>query len=247
MSSLRSDRGCHRLADCLESLPSPSAPGFLCSLLFYTDQKRFASEALKVKMPNPKRFDRPRLNVCLASAIVGLQMLGSAIANDPLTEATNNGKHVLGPTAVVEEVESEFSFSARVDTGATTSSLHVEDSKVADEADNMDENVGKTIRFRIKNQCGATEWLERKIAEISVIKTSERKETRYKVPVTLECEGVKKRVLVSLNDRSHMAYPVLLGRNFLQGDFVVDVALGKGHKNQAPCKSEAGDSKSQKK
>ncbi len=227
-------------------------------MLFYTDQKRFASEIPKVKMPNSKRIDQLRLNVCLASAIVGLQMLGSAIAKDTLTEATNSGKHVLGPTVVVEEIESEFSFSARVDTGATTSSLHVEDSKVADEADKMGENIGKTIRFRIKNRCGETEWLERKIAEISVIKTSERKETRYKVPVTLECEGVKKRVLVSLNDRSQMAYPVLLGRNFLQGDFVVDVALseghtdkidepGKGHENKTPCKSEKDDSQSQKK
>ncbi|MGI9428772.1 MAG: RimK/LysX family protein, partial [Bythopirellula sp.] len=76
---------------------------------------------------------------------------------------------------------------------------------------------------------------------ISVIKTSEREETRYKVPVTLNCLDVKKRVLVSLNDRSHMTYPMLLGRNFLQGDFVVDVDLKQatGEKQMTSAKQPA--------
>jgi hypothetical protein len=32
-------------------------------------------------------------------------------------------------------------------------------------------------------------------------------------------------VLVTLSDREKMKYPVLLGRNFLRGDFLVDVNL----------------------
>lgn len=142
---------------------------------------------------------------------------------EPEVAPVISGKQVIGPTAVVEESESDLEFPARVDTGATTSSIHVEESRVEDGAGEMTENVGKTIHFKIKNSQGETEWLRRKIAEISTIKTSERQETRYKVPITLHYKDVKKRVLVSLNDRSHMNYPVLLGRNFLQGDFVVDV------------------------
>ncbi|MEM8946524.1 MAG: RimK/LysX family protein [Planctomycetota bacterium] len=134
-------------------------------------------------------------------------------------------KKLIGPTAVVEETESDLEFPARVDTGATTSSIHVEACEIKNEAGQMEENLGKTIRFKIKTPRGESEWLERKIAEISTIKTSEREETRYKVPITLNYQDVKKRVLVSLNDRSHMRFPVLLGRNFLQGDFVVDVDL----------------------
>jgi hypothetical protein len=39
----------------------------------------------------------------------------------------------------------------------------------------------------------------------------------------LTVAGVQREVLVSLNDRSRMSYSMLLGRNFLEGKFVVDV------------------------
>ena len=45
------------------------------------------------------------------------------------------------------------------------------------------------------------------------------------VRMTLRLNDVKKRILVSLNDRSHMNYAALLGSNFLRDDFVVDVSL----------------------
>lgn len=151
----------------------------------------------------------------------------ACVAADVKSRIVN--KLVIGPTVVVEESESEISFAARVDTGATSTSLHVEDVKIENGSKRMVENVGKTIRFRVKNTLGETQWLKRKIAEISVIKTSERQEVRYKVPVTLNYNNVEKRVLVSLNDRSHMKYPVLLGRNYLQDTFVVDVALAEDH------------------
>lgn len=159
----------------------------------------------------------------LAACLVAANL---AYAKDVVKLPTGE-KRVIGPTAMVEEAESDFTFPARVDTGATTSSIHVEECKVEDAAPKMDENLGKTIRFKIKSPAGESEWLKREIAEVSTIKTSEREELRYKVPITLNVKDVKKRVLVSLNDRSHMNFPVLLGRNFLQGDFVVDVDLGK--------------------
>ena len=36
---------------------------------------------------------------------------------------------------------------------------------------------------------------------------------------------MEKEVLVTLNNRQHMEYPLLIGRNFLHGDFLVDVEL----------------------
>ena len=134
-------------------------------------------------------------------------------------------KQIIGPTATVEEAESDLAFRARVDTGATTSSFHVEEWVIEDEATEMTENIGKTIRIKLKNHLKQTDWIKRKILDISTIKTSEQQEERYIVRMTLRLNDVEKRVLVSLNDRSHMNYPALLGRNFLRDDFVVDVSL----------------------
>jgi hypothetical protein len=52
------------------------------------------------------------------------------------------------------------------------------------------------------------------------------KEPDYRpvVKVTIEIKGEKFEVEANLNDRSHMRYPVLLGRNLLYGNFVVDVS-----------------------
>lgn len=148
-----------------------------------------------------------------------------AIAPPP---AVVGEKRVIGPTATVAEVKTDMQFKARVDTGATSSSVHVEEYEIEDAAPEMADNVGKKIRFRITNQDGESEWLQSKIAEVTLVKTSVDQQERYKVRLTLRLHEVKKRVLVTLNDRSHMKYPMLLGRNFLKGDFVVDVEGKKG-------------------
>jgi hypothetical protein len=44
------------------------------------------------------------------------------------------------------------------------------------------------------------------------------------VRLTLSCQGIEKDTLVSLNDRSEMQYPLLLGRDFLSDDFAADVS-----------------------
>ena len=103
-------------------------------------------------------------------------------------------KRVIGPVSQVEETVTEISFSARVDTGATTCSIHVEGWQIENPSESMEGDVGKTIRFCLKNRRGETGWIESKIAEVATIKTSEREEQRYKVLLTLLCENVKKRI-----------------------------------------------------
>jgi len=131
----------------------------------------------------------------------------------------------IGATTVITEVTSGFPFPARVDTGATTCSIHYEALEIKDAAPEPKENVGKPIRILIKNADGEEEWVKSKIAEHVVVKTSERTDERYKVSLQLRWQDVEKKVLVTLNDRQTMKYPVLLGRNFLRGDFLVDVNL----------------------
>jgi len=145
------------------------------------------------------------------------------LATGPQTTASAS-KPVLGPIAAVTEQESGIGFVARVDTGAKVCSIHADDISVIDGSDAMQENTGKVIRFRITNRNGESTWLERQIAEVSLVKNANGAEWRYLVPMTLACEGSHKQVLVSLNDRSEMNYAMLLGRNLLAGAFLVDVS-----------------------
>ena len=132
-------------------------------------------------------------------------------------------KRIIGATATVLEKQSNLLFRARVDTGAKSCSLHVEEISIDDEEEKWVDNIGKVVRFKVKNRNDESHWLEARIDGYVIIKTSGARTRRYKVPLTLRWKGVEKTVLVTLNDRDGMDYPLLLGRNFLRGDFVVDV------------------------
>ena len=134
-------------------------------------------------------------------------------------------KRVIGATTTVLEKQSGLLFRARVDTGSKSCSLHIEEMKIDDEAEKMVENIGKVVHFRVKNGNSKSHWLEGRIAGYVIIKTSDARVRRYKVPLTLRWKGIEKTVLVTLNNRSGMKYPLMLGRNFLRGDFLVDVDI----------------------
>lgn len=142
-------------------------------------------------------------------------------------------KHIIGATATLLEKQSGLKFRARVDSGAKSCSLHVEkisienESTKEDVAERMTENIGKVISFVVKNGDNKTHILKRKIAGYVIIKTSNKKDgkRRYKVPLTFLWKNMEKEVLVTLNDRQHMDYPLLIGRNFLRDDFLIDVSL----------------------
>jgi hypothetical protein len=129
----------------------------------------------------------------------------------------------LGSTEMVTEDSSGLPFRARIDTGAHTCSIHYDDMIIEGESDKPHENVGKPVHFLLKNSRGQSEWITAKIADYVQVRTSERSSGRYKVRLSLSCRDVSKDVLVSLNKRDHMDYPMLIGRNFLRGDFVVAV------------------------
>jgi hypothetical protein len=177
-------------------------------------------------------------NILLALVLLAIAAsVGIAIDGERLTSASGSPqrsfvptaatrplqKPMLGATALIVEVESGLRFAARVDTGANSCSIHVENLTVIGRSPRMQENVGKPVRFRITNRAGQLAWLERPINEVSLIKNSNCAEWRYKVPMTFRCEGRERQVLVSLNDRSDMNYPLLVGRNYLAGAFLVDV------------------------
>ena len=93
------------------------------------------------------------------------------------------------------------------------------------------DNIRKSIRFLLRNERGDSKWVETLVVGRVKVRSSTQDEDdyhgRYKVGLTLEWQDVKKEVLVTLNDRSDMDFPLLIGRNFLSDDFLVDVDLDR--------------------
>lgn len=134
-------------------------------------------------------------------------------------------KAVIGETAWIEVRDVPFNYLARIDTGARTTSIHAIDMKVIDGSVNPDENVGKNISFRTLSRDGKSAILTRPIVKVSTVTNSQGKEQRYVVTLKLINGDVKKDVEVNLRDRTAMSYKLLIGRNWLTKDFLVDVDL----------------------
>jgi hypothetical protein len=129
-------------------------------------------------------------------------------------------KQIIGATEVIEIVDANLSFKARVDTGAKTCSIHAEAINVESSAGNPE---GKPISFRVVNKNGQSRQINTRVASAVIVKTAEGKEQRYTVPLTVKWHDSEKTIIFTLNDRLTMEYPILLGRNWLRGSFLVDV------------------------
>jgi hypothetical protein len=166
--------------------------------------------------------------VVLIAFLLGVCGVMGASGNDVTAKPS---KRTIGATATLTESNSGFAFPARIDTGAETCSLHVEKIEIQDKTARRTKNVGKSVRFMLKASDGKTKWVEGIVADAIRVKSSSLKsgevDHRYKVRLTLQWKDVRKEVLVTLNDRTSMEYPLLIGRNFLESDFLVDVDVDK--------------------
>ena len=101
---------------------------------------------------------------------------------------------------------------ARIDTGAAKSSLDAKDLKVQD----------KAAEFKLPAKYGGTQ-IRLPILDWRHVRTSQGLKRRPVVEIEL-CIGPKRlRTLVALDDRTNVKYPLLIGRNTLKGNFIVDV------------------------
>lgn len=133
----------------------------------------------------------------------------------------------IGATTIVTELNSGIDLEARVDTGATTCSLHCSSVEIQDESDDPAANLNKAIRCLTRNNRGETAWIDATIVGYSGVRTTSALDDRYFVELPIRVNELNDTVRVSLNDRSHMTYPFLVGRNFLRGNFVVDVRANR--------------------
>ena len=110
----------------------------------------------------------------------------------------------------------------KIDTGARSSALHVDDLQVLP-------------RNRVKYQVVLhRDHHDRRINVVAKVSRRSRVRSstgeysmRYFVKTTLRLAGIEREVEISLVDRGDMTFRMLIGRTALAGDFVVDPA----HKN----------------
>ncbi|HUL29698.1 MAG TPA: RimK/LysX family protein [Thermodesulfobacteriota bacterium] len=100
---------------------------------------------------------------------------------------------------------------ARIDTGASTSSLDARELTVKN----------SIAEFRLPPKYGSLP-LRLPVVEWQKIRSADFKERRPVVEITF-CMGPKLiHARVTLNDRSTVSYPLIIGRNVLKDNFVVD-------------------------
>lgn len=157
------------------------------------------------------------------------------VVDDVNTEANiedSEDKRTLGNTASVAFITlGNRSVDAKVDTGATTSSLHAENIKVNRSANSVSFNCPEISNQVITMDLDGSQ---------EVFSADAGGNTRPIIKFDIEVDGVPLRaVSFNLNDRSEMDSPILIGQNILKsGGFVVDVSKG-----EAPERVEAIQSK----
>ena len=117
-----------------------------------------------------------------------------------------------------------FRLKAKVDTGARTSTLHVEALSLLAELADGSQLVELTLAPDRRRPEWRVQARARVLRSIRVMDSGGHPEVRPVIETEMVLGPVRKRILVTLTDRTDMLFRMILGRKALEGDFRVDVA-----------------------
>lgn len=183
---------------------------------------------LKVQQTNQKtQIELDNTNAALKATQAEVDKL-TVLLNDakktPIAEKKTTKFHdktILGQSEWVYLSKVKSHFEARIDTGAATSSLH------AINIERFERDGKKWVRFNLAdNNAKKTKNIEAKIIRFVRITQSEQSEDDKRLVVKLHIRigDIEQATEFTLTDRSHMEYPILIGRTFIQDLAVVDVS-----------------------
>jgi hypothetical protein len=135
--------------------------------------------------------------------------------------SSSSDKLVVGAVEKVFLTPPSEILSARIDTGAATSSLDASD------IEEFERNGHDWVRFIIINPKTNKEFtIERRIVRnVKIIQAvTDDVERRPVVELVVTIGRTTQRAEFTLSDRKHMEYPVLIGRNILMDMMIVDVS-----------------------
>lgn len=134
-----------------------------------------------------------------------------------MTPHLANAREVVGWVEKVALKEVGFELRAKIDSGAKTTSLHCECSNV------YEKDGEQWVSFVVANDDGDQIRLERKVERIAKIKRhfGEAQE-RIVIKLGVCLANVYEEIEVNVIDRSGLNYQMLIGRNFLANNFLID-------------------------
>lgn len=143
-----------------------------------------------------------------------------ALATDNVSIEFIDNLVLVGELEHITFLPQKLRLRARIDTGATTSSIGVVSQKV------FERDGNKWVQFTLRNpSTGELVEFNRPLSRTVLIKRHGAESVRRNVVhLELSMGGLKMKREFSLTDRSKFKFPVLIGRNVLFGKFVVDVS-----------------------
>lgn len=133
-----------------------------------------------------------------------------------------NGPTVIGAVEWALVEPSNLVMEARIDTGAETSSIHAEDIRL------VEKDGKRYVQFTLLNrETGRQIPVERRLHRRIVVKQNTEdapEDRRYVVRMWVTIGDSRIWLDVSLSDRDDFEYELLIGRNMLMDEFVVDVS-----------------------
>jgi hypothetical protein len=130
--------------------------------------------------------------------------------------SSNNGKILIGWREYVALPDWGITVRAKIDTGARTSALHVEEIELL---------PGGRVRFEavLRRTPERSVPVEAQLLGETVVRPSSGEpQARYVVAARMRLGGVEREIHLGLVSREHMLCRMLVGRRALEGRFIVD-------------------------
>lgn len=130
-----------------------------------------------------------------------------------------DGKILVGEAEYATVHPGNLRLEARIDSGATTSSMHAIDIK------SFERDGQRWVRFTTLTERGGEITLEQpRVRHVRIKGEGDDYERRPVVLLDIQIGSVRQKIEVSLTDRENYHYPLLIGRNFLRDHAVIDVS-----------------------
>lgn len=156
-----------------------------------------------------RRFVTPaRLSALIVTVLIGAGPTGGSAAERIIT---------VGVAEMVRIFPSGHTFKARIDTGATTSSINARNIKL------FRKGGKRWVRFEINGKNGQRVRLELPVVRrVRIKRFGQESKSRSVVRLGLCMGGYYKDAQVTLQDRRRRQFPVLIGRRYMAGAILVD-------------------------